>query len=169
MKKSKKYLLATASLVIFLIALAAYNTSTVAAQGALGTVAPELEGTWRVTVTLDDPSPPFLAFHTFASGGAMLESNQLDQSSQGKQTPGHGVWERKGPHTFGFTFEKLVFDPKGNFIGKVKIRETLELRTRNSYTGRGTGDVFDPDGKLLVSFCARTQATRMTVEEPSCP
>jgi hypothetical protein len=99
----------------------------------------------------------------------MLDSNRLDQSSQMKQTPGHGVWERKGPHTFGFTFEKLSFDTNGNFIGRVKVRERLELRTRDSYTGRSTAEIFDPAGRLIVSFCATSQATRMTVEEPSCP
>jgi hypothetical protein len=69
MNKSKKYLLATASRVIFLTALAAYSISTVAPQGALGTVAPELEGTWRVTVTPDDANPPFPVLLTFAGGG----------------------------------------------------------------------------------------------------
>jgi hypothetical protein len=169
MKQSKRYLLATAGPVIFLIALAAYNTSTLAGQGGRGAVAPELEGTWRVTVTPDGPNPAFSALHTFASGGVMLESNQSDQSSQVKQTPGHGVWERKGPHTFGFTFEKFAFDSSGVFIGKLRIRETLQLSSKNSYTGQATGDVFDPNGNLLLSFCARTQATRMVVEEPSCP
>jgi hypothetical protein len=140
----------------------------VAADG--GTVAPELEGTWRVTIILPSGDPPIQAFHTFSRGGVMMESNALDRSSPGSQTPGHGVWRRTGPHTFGFTLEKLQFDLAGNFVGKLKVREVDQLnKGLDSYNGIATAEVFDSSGNLLLSFCVRTQASRMRVESPQCP
>ena len=98
----------------------------------------------------------------------MMESNSLNRSLTGSQTPGHGVWKRTGPHTF--TFEKLHFDLAGNFDGKLKVREAIQVNRRlDSYNGIGQGEVFDSSGALLFSFCVRSQASRMSVETPECP
>ena len=155
-------LLITIGLVIF-GAVAALSQGSAGDQG--GTSAPELEASWRVTVTpIGVPLPPFRTYSTFSRGGTFLES------SQPRQGPGHGVWRRTGDREFGITFEKIVFSPEGTFAGTLRVRETISLSAQgDSYVGDGTAEVFDPSGRLVASFCAKTEATRITVERPSCP
>jgi hypothetical protein len=168
MNKFEKFCIAVIGFAIVCIALAFFTTGAVSANE--GTVAPELEGTWRVTLTPASPNTPIQVFHTFTRGGVMMESNSSDRSLTGSQTPGHGVWRRTGPHTFAFTFEKLQFDLAGNFVGKLKVREAIQLNQRlDSYNGIGQAMVFDSSGTLLFSFCVRSEASRMRVETPECP
>jgi hypothetical protein len=126
-------------------------------------VEPELEGSWRVTVTPDDGRPAAFAYHSFARGGAFLESNTLGT------TVGHGVWERQGANTFGFTFEKFVFTPAGSLVGRAVIREVLELDgSGRFYTGRAQVQILNLAGHRLDGFCARTQAERIGRLAPEC-
>jgi hypothetical protein len=165
MTKLKRQLFATVSLAIITLSLGAFGQLGI--EDSEGTAAPELEGSWRVMVTLvgpGGPMPPFLTFSTFGRGGTFLESTQPGQG------PGHGVWRRTRGREFGLTFQKLVFDANGNPAGTLKVREVFRLCVSGgSYAGNGTAEVFDPSGTLVVSFCAKTQGTRIAVEPPSCP
>jgi hypothetical protein len=128
---------------------------------AQGTVDPNVEGTWIVTVT-PDGGAAFRALVTFSTGGTMVESSQGDKGGQ-------GVWKRTGGRTFGFTFEQFQFDLNGTFTGTLKVRERDEFDQRfASYSGVATIEGRDPSGKLVFSGCARTQAVRMNVEAPDC-
>lgn len=159
----KSRILVTIGLAILMASGAAFSQSGAGDPG--GTAAPELEASWRVTVTpIGVPIAPFRTYSTFARGGTFLES------SQPRQGPGHGVWQRTGDREFGITFEKIMFDAAGNFAGTLKVRETITLSAQgDSYVGDGTAEVFDPSGRLVGSFCAKTEATRITVQRPSCP
>jgi hypothetical protein len=165
MTTRKNRMLATTSLAIITAALAAaFSQSSNDDRG--GTTAPELEGGWRVRVTpaVGAPIPPFLTFSTFGRGGTFLESTQPGQG------PGHGVWRRTGGREFVITFEKILLSSEGNFAGTLKVREAIRLSASgDSYTGDATAEAFDPSGHLVGSFCAKTQATRIIVERPSCP
>ena len=163
MKKFRNRWLATISLAILAATFAAFSQSSTAEPG--GTTSPELEGSWRVMVTpIGAPIPPFLTFSTFGRGGTFLESTQPGQG------PGHGAWQRTGARDFGVTFEKIVFGAGGTVAGTLKVREAIRLSASgDSYAGDGTAEVFDPSGQLVASFCAKTQARRITVERPSCP
>jgi hypothetical protein len=165
MAKLKNLLFATASLAISTLSLGALGPGGIEDSG--GTAAPELEGSWRVMVTLvgpGGPMQPFLTFSTFGRGGTFIESTQPGQG------PGHGVWRRTSGREFGLTFQKLVFDANGNPAGSLKVREALGLSANGgSYAGNGTAEIFDASGNLVVSFCAKTQGTRIVVEPPSCP
>ena len=155
-------LIVIGSLLISAVSAAAFSQST---DDARGTVAPGIEASWRVTVTpVGVPIAPFLTFSTFGRGGTFLES------SQPRQGPGHGVWRRTGQREFGITFEKIVFSADGSVTGTLKVRETITLSAAgDSYTGDGTAELYDTAGRLVASFCAKTEATRMSVEPSSCP
>ena len=165
MAKLKNRLLATVTLAFVTLSLAAFSQRSYDDSGAAA--APELEGSWRVMVTLVGPGGPlqtFLTFSTFGRGGTFLESTQPGQG------PGHGVWRRTRGREFGLTFQKIVFDANGNHAGTLKVREILRLNASgDSYAGNGTAEVFDAHGTLVVSFCAKTEGTRIAVEPPSCP
>ena len=163
MTMSRTRLLITLSVVILTATIAAFTQDRPDDPG--GTTAPEVEASWRVTVTpIGVPIAPFLTYSTFARGGTFLES------SQPRQGPGHGVWRRTGRGEFGITFEKVLFSPDGSFAGTLRVREAIRVTADgDSYAGDGTADVFDPSGRQVGSFCAKTQATRISVERPSCP
>ena len=162
MKNLRHSLTLAASVVIIAITLALSNTtSRVHAEDSDGS---QVEGTWRVTVT-PVGGTPFRALATFSTGGTMVESS----SGGGDDKGGQGVWKKTGGRTFAFTFEQFSYDPAGNFVGSFKGREIDELdHTSNAYSGVGTIDVYDAAGTLVATFCARTHATRMTVEPPAC-
>ena len=80
MAKLKRQLFATVSLAIITLSLGAFGQLGI--EDSEGTAAPELEGSWRVMVTLvgpGGPMPPFLTFSTFGRGGTFLESTQPGQ------------------------------------------------------------------------------------------
>jgi hypothetical protein len=163
MIKRKNPLLVAISLAVVTATLAAFSQNS---NDNLGeNTAPQLEASWRVIVTpIGPPIPPFLTFSTFGRGGTFLESTQPGQG------PGHGVWRRTGGHSFGLTFQKILFSPNGSFGGTLKVREAIQLSpSGDSYTGDATAEVFDPSGRPVGAFCAKSQGTRITVEPPSCP
>jgi hypothetical protein len=162
MKNTIRSLAFAVSVVIVGIALTLSNTMrTLHAQGVVN---PNVEGTWSVMVT-PDGGPPFRALASFASGGTVVESSAGGDNDKG----GQGVWIRTGARTFGFTVEQFQYDAAGHFLGTMKVRERDEFdQAFASYTGVATIEFRDPAGILAFTACARTRATRMVVEEPSC-
>ena len=113
------------------------------------------EGSWMVTVTVTSgpPQPPFQALITYGAGGGLVETDQGN-------SPGHGAWVSTGANAFAFTF-----DSKGNPTGTVKVREAATLsKGGDAYSGAGTVDQFDVNGKLITSRSLETQARRILVE-----
>lgn len=142
-------------------ALAALVSPTVAlAQQANGN-AEGLAGAWQGTVTAEGPGapPPLPILIMFAAGGGLVVSGRPPG------TPGFGAWASTGKDTFALTFLALHFDPQGNFVGSMKVRAQANLdEDGDTYTGPGITEIFDATGKLLSTFKATTQATRITVE-----
>ena len=120
-----------------------------------------LEGAWRGTVTPEGSGapPPLPILIMFAADGGLVVSGRPPGS------PGFGAWARTGENTFALTFLALRFDPQGIFAGSMKVRAQANLsEDGNTYTGPGITENFDATGKLLATFKATTQATRITVE-----
>lgn len=118
------------------------------------------EGSWMVTVTITagTPQPPFQALITYGAGGGLVETDPGN-------SPGHGSWVSTGANTFAFTFVNLTFDSTGNPTGTVKVREAATLsQGGDAYSGAGTVDQFDVNGKLITSRSLETQARRILVE-----
>ena len=81
------------------------------ANDAAGSVAPELEGTWLVTVTIPDGPPPFASLATYARGGALTISDSSLSPALGNVY--QGTWVRTGAREFGFTFLGFQYDAQG--------------------------------------------------------
>ena len=80
----------------------------------------KLEGTWRVQVTIRDCASgaalrTFPAFLTFAQGGTLTETTTGFPPAL--RTPGHGVWEHLGGHTYRAVSEAFLFNPAGVWTG----------------------------------------------------
>src|ERR1700682_6333269 len=84
-------------------------------------------GAWLTTITLHNPSTvgPFQGLMTFAPGGGVVDTEQIDLAPGG--TIGIGSWESTGKASFSLTFFKLGVDNQGNLLYTAKFRLTGQL------------------------------------------
>jgi hypothetical protein len=163
------------SLVLALVALAAVaNAAGLRARSDHAAIAGSgFVGTWRVLVTQGDGTS-FPVLSTFLADGTTLQSGPIAQpagpgapSSVRLQSTGHGVWEATGDGTSSVTFEVLIGDEHGAFVGRLTISgvQTLDP-SGDSFTGRYILSVTDPTGGVVASIPTTATATRMRVELP---
>jgi hypothetical protein len=76
-----------------------------------------------------------------------------------------GVWIKTGKSTYKLKHPSWNFDPAGNLIGTVVIREDVTVSNDgNSYKGTFTLDVFDLAGNRLDHANGTISAQRITVD-----
>jgi hypothetical protein len=118
-----------------------------------------LEGGWRTTITLQG-NAPFQGLITFAAGGGLVDTQQIDLSQQG--TPGIGSWVGTGGGAFALNFFKIASDNKGNLSFTVRFVITVQLSgDQNAFNGSGTFTVFDPNGNNQVTHTLQFDGTRL--------
>jgi hypothetical protein len=129
-----------------------------------GQSAPQLEGSWEVTV-MPNGGAPIVDLATFSQGGGLLNSDPDPALSTG-----HGTWVRTGGHSFATTFVHFLSDPQGNPLGTLKVRAELSVDPQtDTFSGPFRTDVFI-GGDLVQSFCGVVQAKRIGVEPlEACP
>jgi hypothetical protein len=139
-----------------------------AAVSAVST-APQLEGTWRSTVTITG-GPSFSALNSINGGGTYFEADEI-QLLPPSAGPAVGVWTKVGSNRYAFTWESYLFDLDTNMpAGKLQIRGLITLIDRNHYTAEVHFTFYDVDGNPTADGCATEVATRMTVEPfTPCP
>ena len=138
---------------------------------------PTILGAWVVTVTTHGasaagapgaPSSPVISLHTFAMGTALMETSMIDRTPQPNPStgPGLGIWIATGNGTFKKRWIKLYFDPFGNYVGYLDCRQTntLDQVKGDTFTGTGTAKFHDITGKLLDSYTATEQGTRIQID-----
>jgi hypothetical protein len=146
--------------VLLLAAFAFTQTTQANANIMESAVAPEIEGTWLVTVTIPDGPPPFPALVSYARGGVLT-------TTDGGTAPalGHvyqGTWARTGSREFAFTFLGLQYDAQGVFTNYFRVRETVRLsRNGNAYNGEATFEVLDTAMNVIATGSLTTHATRV--------
>ena len=171
----KRRLILLAPGVVLAVLVTLLAAQTIGAQGGDGlrTVSPvgqELEGTWVVDVTLENPPPGippnFPTMNTFLPSGELLETGAGTAPS--RRTPGHGEWVRTGDRRFAATLMWFRFDAEGRYIGTQTAHEQIRLR-RNLRQFRGTSltVIRDPEGNVLATSTARLEGTRIEVHEPA--
>jgi hypothetical protein len=152
--------LALAIVVVLIVATVLIGTQSVAADN--GTSAPELEGTWLVTVTIPDGPPPFPALVTYARGGALMVTDSSVSPALGNVY--QGTWTRTGSHTFAFTFLAFQYDADGIFANYLRAHETLQLDPGgNAYNGVTIIEVLDLDQNVIATASSTTHGTRVAV------
>ena len=78
-----------------------------------------------------------------------------------------GVYQQTGSSTYSLNHFALGWDPLGNFIGPVQIREKVTLsHNSNQFTGTFTIDQFNPAGSVLAHVQGQVMGTRITVNTP---
>ncbi|HYJ85743.1 MAG TPA: hypothetical protein VEW46_06800 [Pyrinomonadaceae bacterium] len=149
--------LVVATMLATLIAFTGTQSNAVA-----GGSAPQLEGSWEITVT-PDGGAPIVDLATFTGGGGIINSDPDPNLSTG-----HGTWVKTGGQQFGVTFVHFLSN-QGTALGTVKVRATINLdQQTDTFSGPFQTDVFI-GGNLVQSFCGTVQAKRINVEAPACP
>jgi len=167
MKRNFTVFVVTVSLVVLLAYGASAGVSS-APQVNGGASAPEIEGTWLLTVTTPPQAmrPPFKVLITFARGGAFLASEESDHGTPAQ----NGTWERTGGNQFASTALSFGHDQNGNLF-TIKINSLFTLVNENALQGVGEAEICDASGNNCQRFpgCSSLSASRVTVEPPSCP
>jgi len=127
----------------------------------------KIEGTWMVTVNIDNPPPgvpPVVqAMESYIRGGRFLETGS---SSSIRRGPGHGEWLQTGHREFTSTFRFFRFDANGSYAGFQKNTRTIQLSSDGTnYTATAKVENFDTNGNLLGTTSATETAQRMEVNQ----
>jgi len=158
---NKKISAALTILVMIAALMAAAGTQFDALGG--GPSAPQLEGTWEVTV-MPDGGAPIVNLATFTSDGGMVNSDPDPNLSTG-----HGTWAKNGGNEFGVTFIHFLSD-QGAPLGTLKVRAAAQLdKSTDTFSGPFRTDVII-GGNVVQSVCGTVHARRVRVEEAeACP
>ena len=120
---------------------------------------PTIAGLWMKTYTVDGAVVD-QGFDTFnADGNEMI----VDISPPVLDNVCTGVWAQTGTLSYILYHISWLFDMNGNLTGTAVFKETMTLsRDGNSFTGTGTVEAFDNDGKSLgTQGPAQITATRI--------
>ena len=128
-----------------------------------GASAPQLEGSWEITV-MPEGGDPIVDLATFTAAGGVINSDPDPNLSTG-----HGTWVRTAGQGFAVTFIHFLSD-QGTPIGSLKVRAELQLdNNAETFSGPFRTDVII-GGNVVQSFCGTVQARRVNVEPlEACP
>jgi hypothetical protein len=127
--------------------------------------AQSLQGTWRVTRTAVDcitgqDLVSFPAIMTFNQGGTCTGYTVPPGGDPGQGTE-YGVWQREGSRqNYSFRTVSYGYTAEGDFDGRAEITEALHLTSANSFESSATIQIFDADGNLVFTACARRTGER---------
>lgn len=150
------------SAALAIVAIATLITVTSPQPNVLagGSSAPQLEGSWEVTIT-PDSGPSFISLATFSPGGGMVVVNPNQNTSTG-----HGNWVKTGGKNFAVTFVYILRDPAGNDIGTVKVRAAVHFDPQADTFSGPQQVMVTIGGNVVASFCGTVQGERISVEPP---
>jgi hypothetical protein len=124
-----------------------------------------LQGTWRITthgvncITGQDISS-FPAIMTFNQGGTYTGYAVPPGGDPGQGTE-YGVWQREpGSQNYSVRTVSYAYTAEGDFEARVEVTDTLHLTSANSFEGSATIQIFDADGNLVFTACARKTGER---------
>lgn len=150
---------------------------------AANTIGLKLEGTWLITVNANSPAPgvppfSFKGLNTFLSNGGLIVADGESAAPQGPPTaqeqvtvasaPGLGEWILVGDHLFVATSYQFRFDQNRQFVGMLRIRQTITLAsTLDQFSATFTADLMDANGSVTGSIAGTAKAVRMDVLGPN--
>ena len=170
--KRRLNLLGPGLLLAVLVSLLGAHAIAAGGESELRAVSPvgqELEGTWRVQVSPENPPiglpPSFPTLNTFMPSGELLETGVGTPPS--RRTPGHGEWLRTGDRRFAFTLVFFRFDAEGRYIGDLEASTQIRLaRNLRRFRGFSTAVLHDPQGNVVGTFNSTTNGERIEIHEP---
>jgi hypothetical protein len=102
------------------------------------------------------------AFQIWNAGGTEVHNPNVDPRSGNICL---GVWKEAVPRTFKLTHLVWSYDVSGNFLGTIKLSETLVLGDKgNTHNGSFTLDFYDPSGNFLFEVPGSVIGERISVD-----
>ncbi len=132
---------------LFLIVVATILLAGVKSM-ATNTNDAQIEGTWEVTVNLNDPNlpPSFAALETYTHAGGFITSNNMPFLTR----VGQGGWEKTGQQYL-VKIKFFRFDPNGLPAGTIAVTHSISLDNKDEYSGTGTAVFCELDGVTCQS------------------
>jgi hypothetical protein len=119
-----------------------------------------LQGSWLVSITLDNTPGPFaIDMAVFDAQG----SYRIIPSSKA-ESEGTGAYQRLGGLDFRSTHTQVLYDAQGNFAGVAKVIATETLANGgDTFTGRFRVDILDATGTVIpgAGFTGSVSARRV--------
>jgi len=120
-------------------------------------------GTWRVQVTLlncatgQPVAPPFAAFLTFGTGGALTETTSAS-FFPAVRSPGHGSWTSEGGRSYAAASSAFL-TKDGVLFRTQTIAQRIEL-DGDSLLSNAAVTFTDPAGAVVARGCASAVGAR---------
>jgi hypothetical protein len=148
--------ISTALVIVAIVALIGLVGTQSNVKGGAAS-APQLEGSWEITV-MPTGGDPIVDIATFTKGGGLINIDPDPNLSTGI-----GTWVRTGGNQFAGTFIHFLSDG-GTPLGTLKVRAevTLDPQT-DTFSGPFRTDVVI-GGNVVQSICGTVQAKRIAVE-----
>jgi hypothetical protein len=150
---------------VFALAVMLLLTTGLGAQeGNSESQAGQLEGMWRLQITVRDCGTDaalrtFPALFAFSKGGILTETSA--GVSPALSTPGYGVWRHTDGHSYSAVVKAFVFNPAGAWIQTHRLTRAIELdRDADEFTDRVTLEIFNTSDILIGTGCATSVARR---------
>lgn len=125
----------------------------------------QIEGTWRVQITLINcqtgtpVAAPFPALATFVRGGTVVTSD--GGSSPTSRGAGHGIWRFVAPGAYEALTEAFLFT-NGVRTGLQQIRQEIQIFPDGyEFVSRVSSRVLSVDGSTVFVGCATSVGQRM--------
>ncbi len=150
-------------IILSVIGLLLALTTTVYATSSAHPAAPNLVGTWKMSIPKTPNGPELTeALQSFFADGNFIETNNDPRSG----SLAHGIWIGSG-NTYLLTFQVFTFDKQGKYNGKRTIHSSIKMDSADHYTSHFVTDSIDLAGKVTKNVFAGTlEATRMEPELP---
>jgi hypothetical protein len=161
---SAKSILLTAAFLFSLVA--AGNAQATSQAGGGSSSGASIEGTWRVTVQLQDCTSgnplgaPFPSLVTLARGGTQTETTANPNFYPAERSSGHGSWSIAGRDTYQAASTAFI-TLNGQLAKTQTITQRIQLdRRTDTWNSAAVVQFFDPSGNLVASGCAGATAVR---------
>jgi hypothetical protein len=144
----------------------ALTTSRAAQEAGGSSHGGQIEGTWRVQVTLRNCQSgaeirTFPAMLTFAQGGTLTgTSTVVAPSLRGGD---FGIWQFNGHESYSAVSEAFLFSG-GVWSQTQRITQAITLsQDANTFSSNAHTEFFDTAGNMVSNGCATAVATRMSL------
>jgi hypothetical protein len=136
------------------------------AQNQEGNSQRDLDGAWRLQVTVRDCvtgqplRPTFPALATFAKGGtATIVTGGQPPSLM---TPGLGIWQHTQGRYYSAVTDAFIFSTAGVWIQTQRLTRAIQVSTDGaSFIDQIALQIFDTAGNPIATGCGTTVATRV--------
>ncbi len=133
------------------------------------TAAPQIEGTWLLTVTPPPESgrSPFNVLISFTRGGVFLASAEVNAQGLPAQ---NGTWTKAGSNEYVSTALSFRSGATADDVFTFKVKSLFRVVGEDELEGAGELAICDASGNNCQSLpgCSTLRAVRLRAEQPSC-